>query len=467
VDTASPTPTLVSQRQAPTPTPVPPEARQTALEFARRYQAIDQDWESFHADFDQWRAGLVSCDQNSVQTALQGFAVDFDQIAQQARNLPRSSATRDLADQLIKAAENEATALRQLRVNWQPGNTTVFSAVETARTGAATAQQEVLDKLIDSRESTAPESVDEAQEFSDAFRPIYDDWEQFQGSYNSLRDQRESLTSTDISSRLSGLVDEFNSIVSAVNALPETDSTRSMAENLRVAAEAENTALKELRDEFQGQAGTTPGGAGPESPTGGATATPAPTPPATTPAAPATPAPTPSTDADPFARMNDLVARSDTAREQVKTRLESIMEDDSAQEVADIDNFRQQYDSLTREWDEFHRNYDQWRRNEGGCNRTEVINRLGQFSVRFGELASRVRALPQASLVRPMGDTLVEAVEREEGALRVLRNTWRPFATDVYIALDQERTNADSLRRSAEAGIQEMLSRLEIPASEL
>jgi hypothetical protein len=56
----------------------------------------------------------------------------------------------------------------------------------------------------------------------------------------------------------------------------------------------------------------------------------------------------------------------------------------------------------------------------------------------------------------------MEAADREEEALRVLRNSWRPFAADVYRALDQERAKAARLRRQADVGVQELLERFEL-----
>jgi hypothetical protein len=208
-----------------------------------------------------------------------------------------------------------------------------------------------------------------------------------------------------------------------------------MAQDLKADAQAEDQALKTLRDHFQAQADDSPAEAGSG----------------------------PATNSDPFTPMNDLVVRSDSTQERVRNELMGILQNTTAQRVVDIDNFRQRYDDLVRTWNEFHQRYDQWRRTEGGCNRVEVMEQLGQFSLRLGEIAARVRNLPLTSFVGPMGDTLVEAVQREEEALRVLRNTWRPFATDSFRALDQERTIANRLRRQAQVGTQEMLDRFGIP----
>jgi hypothetical protein len=319
---------------------------------------------------------------------------------------------------------------------------------------------------MDLRESPGPGSVDTvsvdaAREFSQAFEQINQDWEQFHNNYNSLRNQQDGLSPADVSTQLSNLVDEFSSIVSAIDSLPSSGSTDGMATQLKEAAQAEDNVLKELLSNFPGQAETSPGQT--ETPPGQTDATAG----GEGAAGSSGEGSTPSNGTDPFVTMNDRVENSNVVRGQVQNDLKNLLDAAAAGNISDIDNFRQQYDVLVREWNEFHQGYDEWRSSEGGCNRTEVIGRLGQFSVRFSEIAREVRNLPSTSFVRPMADTLVEAAEREEEALRGLRNTWRPFATDAYRALDQESINSDSLRREAEVGIQELLQRFGIPASEI
>jgi hypothetical protein len=443
-EAATPAPTPTPPSQPPTPTPVSPEARQTAVEFAHDYRNISQEWDQFHTDFSQWRAGLAACDRSAAEVSLRDFASEFNDVLGQARNLPRSSATRSLSDQLIKAGEDEGEALRQLRDKWQPGNTSLFDALETQRSAAAAAQQEVLDKLNDLRESTDPTSLDDAKKFSQAFEQINDDWQQFHDSYSSLHDQQGDLSASEMSGKLSDLVGEFGDIVSAIGDLPSSDATDSMSEKLTEAADAEDEALKSVRDTFQSHAEASDGEGSSDGESSSS-----------------------SSGDDPFATLNDLVTESDDVRDQVQKDLKAILEDTSAQKITDLDNFRQQYDVLVQQWNKFHQDYDEWRRTDGGCDLTEVTNRLSQFSLQFERISQKVGDLPRASFVRPMADTLEDAANREEEALRVLRNTWRPFATDAYRALDQERNNADRLRRQAEVGIQEMLDRFGIPASEI
>ena len=69
--------------------------------------------------------------------------------------------------------------------------------------------------------------------------------------------------------------------------------------------------------------------------------------------------------------------------------------------------------------------------------------------------------LPAATFAAQRGGRvlLVEAAEREEVALRNLHNAWRPFTADVFKAVDQERLNADRLRRQADIALQELRDR--------
>ena len=91
-----------------------------------------------------------------------------------------------------------------------------------------------------------------------------------------------------------------------------------------------------------------------------------------------------------------------------------------------------------------------------------MIQDLSRFGVSFSEIANEARNLPAATVLRPMGELLVEAAQREERALRDLVNTWRPYDTGVYTTLDQETTAANKLRRQVTVGLQELYERFGI-----
>ena len=442
----------------PTDSPPPQSAellsasdREAVDEFANQQEAVGQEWDRFHQEFDQWRAGLTSCHRSSVQEALQDFAVGFNTVTEQARDLPRTSVTRELANTLIAAAEAEETAFRQLRDRWQPNNISLFEAVEQQRSEAARAQKEVEDlamELLEKFEKAAdPEELEAMDEFAEAFDVIRDDWKKFHDDYTSLLQEAAILDGAEVLARLEQLVQQFSAVVEAIEGLPTPDVAEDMIEMLQEAAEAELDVLISVSEAF---------------------------------AAALQPAPAPDDESEtgdgsapmmeggdsgevmgppPLDAMVHFIEASESLLKEIRKSIKTILDDDPQEKLEDVQDFNNEYKSLLAEWDAFHQRYNDWRRTEGGCDRTEVLQALGQFSIRIDELGRQVRDLPESGYLLPMYTLLVEAVEREEGAVRALRNSWQPFTVDAFIAVDQERDNANRLRRQANIGLQELRDR--------
>ena len=207
--------TIAAQARAadigtPTPTPVPPEDRAVVLDFAKRHDGIDRDWERLHTDFDKWREGLIACDANTLQATLREFAARFSAVAEEARRLPRSRPVRELADKLIGAIEGEAAALRLLRDNWRPGDPAVFAAMDLERSAASALQKEVQDELTDLQKRTSIASREIVATYSLAFRGLNTEWDKFHGKYDDFRAAEADLTSADTVLRLSELIDDVS-----------------------------------------------------------------------------------------------------------------------------------------------------------------------------------------------------------------------------------------------------------------
>ena len=444
-----------AQVGTPTPTAVPAGARTAAQEFAHGNQAISERWEKFHSDFDGWREGLVACSPGSVQAALGGFAGRFAEVTESARSLPRAAVVRALSDKLIQAAEQEEKALRLLRDTWQPGLTTIapasgevsrkaasgesngskslataspFEGVDIARSSASILRQEVADALGDWAEKTKPSSLAEVDAFAALFRKLEASWDQFHLDYDALGSQSGGLASDQTVAGIGGLVDQFRNIVGAVRGLPTTIASHEVAQILAQAAQEEDLSLRKLRGTIQIAA------ANPESQIRTA-----------------------------FDAFDTQLVASNAARLQAKQKLALVLNDVSRDTAGLVAEFTKQYNFLLLDWDDFHKKYDEWRRTEGGCNRSAAIEKLGQFTVTFSKIASDTRDLPAAAVLRPMVEILVEAAEREERALRELRNTWHPYDAEVYKTMDQERRLAGKLRRQVAVGIRELFERFGIP----
>ena len=433
------------------PTEPPPEAARTLSasdreaidQFATQLQAVGQEWDIFHQEIDQWRGGLTSCHGSSVQVALQDFAVGFNAVTEQARDLPRTSANPELANRLIAAAEAEETAFRQLRDRWQPNSPSLFETVEQQRSNAARAQKEVQDLALELQEelerAADPQELRAMEEFSAAFDSVRDVWEEFHDDYVDLSRAPASLDDPAALARLDQLIRQFGAVSRGIGRLPVADSAEDATETLEAAAEAELAALTSIRDALA-QAIE-----------------------AAAKAAEETDAPE---DAEPsqaagalLPAMDGIIGKVETTLKEIGRTIHESLDRSAVDDLEEIQVFLGDYRGLVAEWDAFHEGYNEWRRTEGGCDRSAVLQSLGQFNTRISELGRRVRDLPQSGYLLPIYNLLVEAAEREEGAVRALRNAWQPFTVDAFIAVDRERDNANRLRREANIALQELRDR--------
>jgi len=407
------------------PTPVSQQAKDLAQQFATDHGFVEQDWDAFHVEFDTWREGLVACDPSAAQQAFRGFASHFNDVNEQTLSLSRPSSVRGLADQLIEASQGEAAALRHLRDRWQPGDNSLLEAVASKRVDSAAAQKGVEDKLADLQEETDAESLEELNEFSDAFDALQADWEEFHDSYESLKDDQSELEPAAVLARIDELIGSFDAIIAGVEDLPSVEEAEDLSDGLAAAADFQEMGLGELKSKIESlEEGSSSEAA--------------------------------------FDAFDDNVQDSKDDLKDTEKELKALTKDDSAKDTAAVEDFAREFDELLESWNGFHRDFDDWLDSEGGCDRSEVIQSLGEMSLEFGRLADRARNLPTASYLRPMGGLVVEAAEGEEEALRVIRNTWRPFSADVYKALDKQRADAGRLRRQASVGVQELLDRFQV-----
>ena len=240
-------------------------------------------------------------------------------------------------------------------------------------------------------------------------------------------------------------MNDFRAVVLAVRDLPSTSATDSVASLLAEAVEEEDLALRLLRGALPKSVLNSTESSESDDESAGDLA-PDLGDPALDPGDPAL-----------FDFFDVQVVEANSARRQARKELASATESVSADSRAAVDAFESQYVDLNQEWDAFHRDYDRWRSTEGGCDRTKAVEALGGFTLRSSELSGSVRDLPRATFLRPLGELMVEAAEREEGALRELRTSWRPFDPQAFHTLDRQRNTSRKLRRQVALGIEELL----------
>lgn len=426
-------------------------------EFLEGHTVIAADWDQFHADFDEWSAGLSACHPNSMREALNDFAVSFNSVTEQARGLTRGTTSGQLADLVIVAAENEETALRQLRDRWQPNNVSLFENVELHRAQASQAQKSAEDMAIELREGFEDAADPEATaEFLEAFEPIRDDWNQLHDDYETLRDESEELGATAVNSGIAAHVEGLRSIIDRLEDLPDLEGSEETIEELLAAAQAEVEAFEggtaaaessstEASESAESAAESSTDSAATNGTTGSAS--------------------TGSANGNggagqpDFDALDEVVDANGKTLKEANRTVQDLADPDAEKSLAELAVFGNEYARLVNDWDSFHDRYNSWRKTDGGCDRAQVIEELEQHSLSISALAREVRTLPSSGSLLPIYSLLTEAASRDENAIRTLRYTWQPFALDAFKAVHQERIDTERLRRHAEIAVQELQNR--------
>ncbi len=441
-------------------------------DFVSKHAAISEEWDLFHDDFDQWSASLSSCHPDAMYLSLNDFAVSFNAVTEQARDLTRGSTSGELADLVIAAAEEEEAAFRQLRDHWQPNNVSLFENVEQQRAMSSQAQKSAEDRAIELREgfedAADPEAV---AEFQAALDPVMADWETLHDDYETLQKDEDTLGADAVLKGLESHVKGLESIAEAIDELPELEEAEDTVEALKDAVTSETEAFEAAIESAKASEskGDEPA-ADSEKDGESADGEPAATAEKDGESTDGEQAATASegdgeTDSESEAKLPDfepLDASVEASVESVKQAddaIDDLADPDAEKGLAELATFDTEYDRLLRTWDAFNERYNGWRKDDGGCDRTEVVAELEQYSLRITQLARDVRTLPSSGYLLPIYTVLTEAAARDENAVRTLRYTWQPFTLDSFKAVHQERINTDNLRREAEIAVQELQSR--------
>ena len=459
--------------------PSSPQQAVPVADFVQQHAGISSEWDQFHGDFDQWSASLESCHPNAMREAVNEFAVSFNSVTEQARGLTRGKTSGEIADLLIVAAEEEETALRQLRDRWQPNNISLFENIEQHRTKASQAQKSAEDLVIELRDGFQDTADPEATaEFLEAFQPIKEQWNQLHDDYETLRDDADSLGAAAVGEGIELHVTNLGTVIDGLEDLPELEAADEIVEELATAAKAELEAFEAATDSSgatatasestESDSATATASESTESDTATATESATGTDSSTSDSAEqsgangSTTTQASGSDGDGLPDFEALDMVTDENAKVLKSAnrsIEDLADSDAEEGLAELQVFDTEYARLTSAWDAFHDRYNDWRKSDAGCDRTQVVQDLEEHSLQIAEIARDVRNLPSTGSLLPIYSLLTEAAARDEDAIRTLRYTWQPFSVDAFKAVHQERTNTESLRRQAEIAVQELANR--------
>ncbi|MCH8062722.1 MAG: hypothetical protein IH861_09475 [Chloroflexi bacterium] len=433
------------------------DAEKAALqEFAARHDRINGEWDEAHSAFDKWRSGLTECSANARLVGLRQFSSDAFAIQALVRSLPRQESTRRLADSVIEAAESEEAAFRSLRDGWTPADTALFEAVDEQISNAERVQNQLKDDLIDLKGRASNESRVLVLAFSLELDKVNAGWDKFHEDYNEFRTGDGALATS--ATAISRQVEAFSLITSSIRKLPHDPVTAPITDILLEAAQAEELALRNLRnppDSGNGSppprpfeepafpldpndASEEPGNGAPNGDQNGAAEN--------------------GSEVGSFRDFGAHIVRSDSVRRRAAESIGDLLIETSEDNRRAVDAFETEYQALGTEWAGLHENYKEWRSSQGGCDTTKAAQSLSQFSIDFSKVVNDIRNLSTTPLLRPIGELFVQAAEREQVALRSLQSEWRPFDATVYEGIDKERRTGSKLRRQVAAGLSNLLA---------
>ena len=428
------------------------------------------------------------------EEALRALAENRQPSAPAINTSPSSEAGTLVAASDEKGA-GEAGAVENGNNPASDGTGSVYEGVARARSQASAIQKGVSDSLDDLQARTSPDAQEDVSELSSAVSELNEAWDQFHRNYDSFRSAEPNYNAAQRTRGINLLVNEFRGVAQAARDLPSAAGTGDVADILAEAAEAEDLLLRILRGDL-GQPGEFVGNQPSTEDDSSEISTPAPPVEGNGNLPPTKPEPLeegssglgsggltgnglfeaeveadsedePSA-ADPavFYAFDGQLVEANTVRRKAGQLLSKIEEEVSDDGRKEVNGFAAQHKRLMAQLDDFRDDYDEWRSTEGGCDRAEVIGALGGFTARFSDLSADVRGLPKATFLRPMGELLVEAADREHKSVRDLRNTWEPFYAGVYDDLDRQRDTSDKLRRQVSSGIDELAARYGLSLSD-
>lgn len=272
-------------------------------------------------------------------------------------------------------------------------------------------------------------------DFTQAQRSLDQNWESFRKSYMDWR-QRAAQSEGLVYKNLNDFLASFVAVKRDIYQLQAPRGAGDVVERLVQAAEREDAALKELRDNWKG-------------------------------------------DEAPFQKYEKERQEVNKLRRQATSKLQELMAPSPARartpdteepatppatarrtrtvDPQALQQLERSLQAVNRKWNDFHASYDGWRSRDYSSEREAGYSQLSAFASDFRGLLSKISSLPAPAPLRPVAELLVQAAEKEEGALRDLKDNWKPFDSRYYQAYEREWENIDRLRRQARASLTDLL----------
>lgn len=390
------------------------------IEFARAFTPLHEDWQKYRRAYEEWRQ-QVACAEPAMTASLNGFVSSFQGIKRTISQVPQASPVREAAQSLAEAADKEEAALIEMRANWKPGTEDVFKKYEADRLAADKLRRQAAQALSELSIASRAENLQAIDQYRQARRAIERDWDALHLDYDSWsQSQEKSAAET-----LEKLAARSQGLLNRVYVLPAPRPLEKPADLLVAAAEKEEAAWRKLKAAWK-----------------------------------------PGDEASLAAYEKERLSVNKLRRES-SVGVEAVAAIGLRQNQELLGQFSSLHDQVDRAWNDFRSQYNAWRNKGGDCDRESLRRQLSERLAGFQALARRTYALPQSAVVRPLAELVNQAAEREEIALRQLRDNWKPYDSSFYQAYEEEWVTIDRLRRQAAASLTDLLRKSGVSPAEV
>lgn len=246
--------------------------------FSSQLATLNLDWDEFHRDYDAFRETPPDPEAETPADLLGGLLTRFGGIVDQARKLPNTTLTEEIAESLASAADGEQLLLRRLlsadgsvteTVIVLPESLVITGEGETDLSGIGLSGATVYDvfdshvasvnrlrrnlrsDLDDARLSLTEVGQENLANLLFQTRFLALEWDTFHDGYDEWRRTNGGCDQGQALETLGNLASEFNQTVKDIQGLNSGLLVRDMGEQLLQAAEREQAAVLSLRDNWR------------------------------------------------------------------------------------------------------------------------------------------------------------------------------------------------------------------------
>ena len=218
--------------------------------------------------------------------------------------------------------------------------------------------------------------------FAGAHGRIVGGWDDLHREFDAWRRGLKACEANSMRVSLRQFAATMGGIAAAARALPRSAIIRESADKLISGVESETEAFRQLRDGWE-----------PE-------------------------------DTTLLENVDTTTAAAQSHLREAQDAVNDLMERSRLSSRLKAEAFAEAFDQLSADWDKFRRNYDELQSREAELTSAEVVARLGELVVELRLIVIAVRELPADETTRGVAQTLAEAAEAEELALRKIRGTF-------------------------------------------